>query len=106
MLVNLSQIQDKDCCPSAADLFPVFSDEYPDGVELADLLDRANADMVQHFEWVCRNFGDDLPADKDYSSYKFLAKCCLVKQNKALKAKIGYDDLEEGQKKIIDLYTK
>jgi len=105
MQVDLATIQTKNCCPSAAPLFPVFEGEYPDGVDLGELLDRADADMPKHFEWLCRNFINDIPTDKDYSGYKLRNKCSLVKTNSALKDKIGYDDLEKREQDLIDLYV-
>jgi len=105
MLVTSEIIQGKACCTTAAELFPQFDTDYPDGVELDQLLADCDANAPKHFDWLCRSFAADLPV-ADYSSFRLASKATLVKYNKALKASVDYDAMDSNQKRLIDVYSK
>jgi len=106
MLVTTRKISEKNPCSAHKRILPVFQDEYPKGVELTDLLTRADKDMPEHIDWICKNFGDDLPQSYDYSALSIVSKAAIVKANPELVDCIGLDAMTKQEKRLINLSIK
>ena len=101
MLITLAILKAKKHCAEANKCFDTFEKDYPDGVQLQELLDQSNDTGQQFFEWLVISFKDDIETT-DYSLYSLISKGILVRHIPALIDNIGYDELSEGHKRYID----
>ncbi len=105
MLITLAIIKAKHPCSLACKMYPTFAADYPQGVQLNDLLDRSDADAPDQMEWLCKAFGPDIEV-RDYSGYRFTSKSALVRYRPDLCEHIGFDQMTAEQQRTIELFCK
>ena len=103
MLITLQLIKSEHPCDDACKMYPEFIRDYPNGVELSVLMDRADLDRPDQMEWLCKHFGEHMEP-RDFSGYCFPCKCVLVRYRPDFKEYIGFEALTAKQQRLVKVY--
>jgi len=100
--VTVNEIHRKTLCEASYPLIKQFEQEYPGGVCLCELIERADKDMLDQLNFLSRYFGSCVDPEHDFSEMSIEGKVILCTWNPQCVNQIGYDALPPEEKDLID----